>query len=73
MPAPLAHEPETAQRVTQLTGGSARALAAAGAKHDLYCDNREPGGLNFGRDRVEQALEPGVKQGRQFMPQYAPH
>jgi hypothetical protein len=37
-------------------------LAAAGAQHGLNRDDREPLGLNLGRDGAQQVLEPVVER-----------
>ena len=62
MPTPLAYEPEPPQRVTQLAGGTAGVLAAAGAQHNLNRDDRQPGSLHLGRDSAQQVLEPVVER-----------
>jgi hypothetical protein len=42
-------------------------LAAAGPQHDLHLDDREPGGLNLGRDGAQQVLETTVKRSAPVM------
>ena len=62
MPAALAHEPESPQRITQLAGVTAGAITAAGAQHDLHFDNRQPLGLDLRQDSAQQVLEPLVER-----------